>query len=107
MDRIITTNSTNNKNKKYLALRDIIPQWFERINKILKDNDSEDIIFSLYFEINDYKRWVIGEAYGYDESYVIEGTKRYCQECTAISGNFSGYQEEQEEEIKMTFTKYR
>ena len=35
MDRIITTNSTNNKNKKYLALRDIIPQWFERINSSL------------------------------------------------------------------------
>jgi hypothetical protein len=89
MDRIIAINSTNNKDKIYLALRDITPQWFELINKILKDNDSEDIIFRLYFEINDYKRCIIGEAYGYDESYVIQGTKRYCEECTAISGNFS------------------
>ena len=110
MDRIIATNLTNNKNKKYLALRDITPQWFEQINKILKDNDSEDIIFSLYFEINDYKRCVIGEAYGYDESYVIQGTKRYCQECTAISGNFSyalrRYDSHRLEEVIDRFTKH-
>jgi hypothetical protein len=71
--------------------RDIAPQWFERLNKILKENDhdNEDIIHKLYSEINDYRRCIVGEAYGYDESYVIQGTERYCQECTRISGNFS------------------
>jgi len=87
-------NSINNKNKEYLTLRDIAPQWFERLNKILKENDddddnNEDIIHKLYSEINDYRRCIVGEAYGYDESYVIQGTERYCQECTKISGNFS------------------
>jgi hypothetical protein len=82
-------NSVNNKNKEYLTIRDIAPQWFERLSKILKENDNEDIIHKLYSEINDYRRCIVGEAYGYDESYVIQGTERYCQECTNISGNFS------------------
>ncbi len=83
------TNSTNDKSKEYLTLRDIAPQWFEILNKILNENNVEDIIFGLYSEINDYKRCIVGEAYGYDSSYVIQGTKKNCQECVAMSGNFS------------------
>jgi hypothetical protein len=80
----------NNKIKEYLTLRDIAPQWFERLNKIVNENgNDDDIVYGLYSEINDYKRCIVGEAYGYDQSYAIQGTKRNCQECTAISGNFS------------------
>jgi hypothetical protein len=81
----------NNKIKEYHTLKDIAPQWFERLNKILNENDDnyEDIVYRIYSEINDYKKCVVGEAYGYDQSYVIQGTKKTCQECTAISGNFS------------------
>ena len=32
-------NLTDIKNKEYLTLRDITPQWFERLNKILNEND--------------------------------------------------------------------
>ena len=89
----VSANSinNNNKNKEYLTLRDIAPQWFERLNKILNENDNndDDMVYRLYTEINDYKRCIVGEAYGYDQSYVIQGTKRNCHECTAISGNFS------------------
>jgi hypothetical protein len=85
-----SNNNNNNKNKEYLTLRDIAPQWFERLNKILSENDNnDDIAHRLYSEINDYKRCIVGEAYGYDQSYVIQRTKRNCHECTAISGNFS------------------
>ena len=80
----------NNKLKEYLTLKDITPQWFERLNKIINENgNDEDIVYGLYSEINDYKRCIVGEAYGYDQSYAIQGTNRNCQECTAISGNFS------------------
>ena len=84
-------SSINNKNTGHLSLRDITPQWFERLNKILNENDNEkgDIVYRLYSEINDYKKCIVGEAYGYDQSYVTQGTKKSCQECTAISGNFS------------------
>lgn len=83
-------NSINNKNE-YVTLRDIAPQWFERLNKILNENDGnyEDIVYRFYSEINDYKKCVVGEAYGYDQSYVMQGTKKTCQECTTISGHFS------------------
>jgi hypothetical protein len=83
-----TNNNNNNKNKEYLTLREITPQWFERLNKILNKND-EDIVNELYSEINDYARCIIGEAYGYNSSYVIQGSKKNCQECVAMSGIFS------------------
>jgi hypothetical protein len=38
----ISTNK-NSKNKAYLTLKEITPQWFERLNKILNEND-EDIV---------------------------------------------------------------
>jgi hypothetical protein len=114
MEGIIdAANSTiNNKNKEHLIFRDITPQWFEWLNKISKeenDND-EETLFRLYYEINDYKKCIIGEAYGYDESYIIQGTKRYCQECTALSGNFSyvlrRYNSHKLEEVIERFTKH-
>lgn len=81
---------SNNKFKECLTLKDITPQWFERLNKIINENGNDDgIAYGLYSEINDYKRCIVGEAYGYDQSYAIQGTNRNCQECTAISGNFS------------------
>jgi uroporphyrinogen-III decarboxylase len=102
-------NLTDIKNKEYLTLRDITPQWFERLNKILNEND-KGIIHRLYSEINDYKRCIVGEAYGYDSSYVVQGTKKNCQECIAISGNFSYVlrrcNKEKLEEIIYKFTKH-
>jgi hypothetical protein len=84
----IKNNNNNNKNKEYLTLRDITPQWFERLNKILNEND-EETVHRLYSEINDYKRCIVGEAYGYDSSYIIQGTNRNCHECATLSGKFS------------------
>ncbi len=50
------------------------------------------------------------EAYGYDSSYVIQRTKRNCQECTAMSGNFSyvlrRFNNHKLEEIIDKFTKH-
>jgi hypothetical protein len=83
----ISTNK-NSKNKAYLALKEITPQWFQRLNKILNENDV-DLVYDLYSEINDYARCIVGEAYGFDSSYIIQGTKKNCQECLAISGKFS------------------
>jgi len=110
---IDAANSTiNNKKKEHLTFRDITPQWFEWLNKISKEekDDDDETLFRLYFEINDYKRCIIGEAYGYDESYVIQGTKRYCQVCIALSGNFSyalrRYDSHKLEEIIERFTKH-
>jgi uroporphyrinogen-III decarboxylase len=59
------------------------------LTPINENGIDEYIVYRLYSEINDYKRCIVGEAYGYDQSYAIQGTKRNCQECTAISGNFS------------------
>lgn len=79
------SSNSNNKNKEYLMLRDIAPQWFERLNKILNEKENDNgIVYELYSEINNYKSCIVGEAHGYDESYVIQGTKSNCQECTAM-----------------------
>ena len=105
----LAANSTNNNKKKYLTLREITPQWFERLNKISNENDG-DIVNELYSEINDYARCIVGEAYGYDSSYVIQGTKKYCQECVAMSGRLSyalrRYNKPKLEEIIDIFTKH-
>jgi hypothetical protein len=59
--RALAANSTNknnnNKNEEYLTLREITPQWFERLNKILNEND-ENTVNELYSEINDYARCI-------------------------------------------------
>jgi hypothetical protein len=84
----ISNNYNKNKNKEYLMLREIAPQWSETLSKILNGNN-KDIVNRLYSKINDYKKCIVGEAYGYDHSYVMQGTKKTCQECTTISGTFS------------------
>jgi hypothetical protein len=91
-----TNNVSSNRNQQLIELKDISPKWFERLNKILGENNNKkenesDIIHKLYPEINSYEKCVVGEAYGYDSSYAIEGTKKRCQQCAALSGNFSYY----------------
>ena len=41
-----TANPTDNKNKGYLTLREITPEWFDRLNKILNVNDETSYIRS-------------------------------------------------------------
>jgi hypothetical protein len=88
-------NISNNRNQHLIGFKDISPQWFERLNKILdednKKENEDEVIHKLYPEINSYEKCVVGEVYGYDSSYVIEGTKKRCQQCVALSVNFSYY----------------
>ena len=88
-------NISNNRNQHLIGFKDISPQWFERLNKILdednKKENEDEVIHKLYSEINSYEKCVVGDAYGYDSSYVIEGTKKRCQQCVTLSGNFSYY----------------
>jgi hypothetical protein len=60
---------------------------------------------------NNYKKCIVGGAHGYHPSYVIQRTKRNCQECTVISGNFSyvlrRFNNHKLEEIIDRFTKHR
>lgn len=88
-------NLSNNRNQYLIGLKDISPQWFEKLHKILdednKKENEDEIIHKLYPEINSYEKCMVGEAYGYDSSYVIEGAKKRCQQCVALSGNFSYY----------------
>ena len=35
----------NNKFKEYLTLKDIVPQWFERLNTIINENGNDDIVW--------------------------------------------------------------
>jgi hypothetical protein len=58
---------------RYLEFKDIVPQWFEKLDKLLHENDSEivdDILRKLYPEINSYDKCVLGEAYAYESSYI-------------------------------------
>lgn len=88
-------NLSNNRNQHLIGLKDISPQWFEKLHKILgednKKENEDEIIHKLYPEINSYEKCMVGEAYGYDSSYVIEGAKKRCQQCVVLSGNFSYY----------------
>ena len=77
----INNHDNNTTSKEYITLRDIAPEWFETLSKILNANgNDDDIVIRLYSQINDYKKCVVGEAYGYDQSYVIQGTNGTCQE---------------------------
>jgi hypothetical protein len=80
-------------NARYLEFKDIVPQWFEKLGKLLHENDSEivdDILRKLYPEINSYHNCVLGEAYGFESSYFHSESNR-CQKCSNLSGNFSYY----------------
>ena len=89
------TNSLSSKvNRQLKEFKDISPQWFERLNKILdedKKENEDEIIHKLYSKINSYEKCIVGEAYGYDSSYVTGGTKKRCQLCVALGSNFSYY----------------
>jgi hypothetical protein len=77
---------------RYLEFKDIVPQWFEKLDKLLYEKDSEivnDILWKLYPEINSYEKCVLGEAYGYESSYIPSESKNRCQKCSNLSGNFS------------------
>jgi hypothetical protein len=79
---------------RYLEFKDIVPQWFEKLGKLLHENDSEivdDILRNLYPEINSYHNCVLGEAYGFESSYFQSESKNRCQKCSNLSGNFSYY----------------
>ena len=79
---------------RYLEFKDIVPQWFEKLGKLLHENDSEivdDILRKLYLEINSYHNCVLGEAYGFESSYIQSESKNRCQRCSNLSGNFSYY----------------
>lgn len=79
---------------RYLEFKDIVPQWFEKLDKLLYENDSnivDDILRKLYPEINSYHKCVLGEAYGYESSYIQSESKNLCQKCSNLSGNFSYY----------------
>jgi hypothetical protein len=51
--------------------------------------DADDFLWKYYSEINSYERCVLGEAYGYNSSYAVAGSKNRCQMCVELSGNFS------------------
>lgn len=87
------SNETINKDT-YLEFENIVPQWFERLSKLLNENGNEnvdDLLRKLYPEINSYHKCVLGEAYGYDSSYIRGESKNGCQECSNLSSNFSYY----------------
>jgi hypothetical protein len=42
-----------------------VPQWFERLSKLLHENvDTDNFLWNHYSEINSYKGCAVGEAYG-------------------------------------------
>lgn len=44
---------------------------------------------TLYSDISDYKKCIVGEAYGYSPSYVLYGTINHCMKCTGFSHDFA------------------
>ena len=84
-----SSKNTHNEDTQ-IDFKHIVPQWFERLNKLLFENvDADDFLWKYYSEINSYERCVLGEAYGYDSSYAVAGSKNRCQMCVELSGNFS------------------
>lgn len=85
------SRETHNEGTQF-DFKQIVPQWYERISKLLYKNvDADEFLWKLYPEINSYQRCVVGEAYGYDSSYVIADSKNRCQMCGELSGIFSFY----------------
>jgi hypothetical protein len=94
MSGIVQAGDETITKARYLEFKDIVPQWFEKLDKLLHENDSEivnDILWKLYPEINSYDKCVLGEAYGYESSYIPSESKNRCQKCSNLSGNFSYY----------------
>jgi hypothetical protein len=77
----LASKSTINEDTQ-IDFKHIVPQWFERLNKLFHENvDTDYFLWKHYSEINSYKECVVGEAYGYDSSYAVAKSKNACQNC--------------------------
>jgi hypothetical protein len=83
----VPDGSTNKKIT--LTFEEIAPDWSKRLNKLTTEKGISYEKDSIYSDIRDYKKCIVGEAYGYSPSYVIYGTPNHCMKCTGFSHDFA------------------
>ena len=80
--------SDGNNNKK-ITFEEIAPDWSKRLNKLTTAKGISYEKDTMYSDISDYKKCIVGEAYGYSPSYVLYGTINHCMKCTGFSHDFA------------------
>jgi hypothetical protein len=83
----MSTSDRSDNNK--ITFEEIAPDWSKRLNKLTTAKGISYEKGTLYSDISDYKKCIIGEAYGYSPSYVIYGTPNHCMKCTGFSHDFA------------------
>lgn len=61
----------------------------KRLNKLTTTKGISYEKDTMYSDISDYKKCIVGEAYGYSPSYVLYGTINHCMKCTGFSHDFA------------------
>lgn len=72
----MSTSDRSDYNK--ITFEEIAPDWSKRLNKLTTAKGISYEKDSIYSDISDYKKCIVGEAYGYSPSYVIYGTPNHC-----------------------------
>lgn len=86
IDRTSTTDDS--KNNKKITFDELAPNWSKRLDKLIATKGTSHEKDLLYDDLNDYKKCIVGEAYGYNPSYVLYGTNNHCIKCTGFSRDF-------------------
>jgi hypothetical protein len=87
-------SASDGSNNNKITFEEIAPDWSKRLNKLTtaKGTTAKGISYekdTMYSDISDYKKCIVGEAYGYSPSYVLYGTINHCMKCTGFSHDFA------------------
>ena len=74
--------------KKELSIHEISPEWAILLGRLPKTDNHEYYIRGQKLDIQDCKYCVVGEAYGFDDSYQDWNGEKYCTECYHHSVDF-------------------
>ena len=82
-------SASDGSNNNKITFEEIAPDWSKRLNKLTTAKGISYEKDTMYSDISDYKKCIVGEAYGYSPSYVLYGTINHCMKCTGFSNDFA------------------
>jgi hypothetical protein len=89
MDYSRKMSASDGSNNNKITFEEIAPDWSKRLNKLTTAKGISYEKDTMYSDISDYKKCIVGEAFGYSPSYVLYGTINHCMKCTGFSHDFA------------------
>ena len=90
MKQVTTLRKKAKHAKKELSIHEIAPLWSKILPILPKTERQEFYTNNKRLDISDCKYCIVGEAYGFNDSYSHNGNDDFCYPCYACAVNF-GY----------------